>query len=734
MKKLIWIITLTLLTLTATLCFVACGEDKTDLPDVQSKIVLETSSVTVVLGDTTDLAYSEVGKVSGSEEWISSSPEFVSVNDKGEITGLRQTETPVTITLKKGGLTDTCKVSVVLGGLLPSTTSSALPTENGDFTLSTTVGKSIDLGMAVKFNGKTYNDAEFTYSVDNPSLGSVSNGIFTAGNTVGNCEITVAGEWRGMTGSELIATIKVAVHNEYVVSLNNGADANDITLYTASAFCGQSYDNCIAMNVTVKENGTALSDDKVQLVYDEVADFAEYKDGKLYGVLPGSGNVVVKFTDSDGKVNTHYIPLTVIQPVAVYDKTVEYFSAVDGDLGIDYSELFDTYEEGKSVITAFEGTRELTVKDGKILGIADSAKGKRETTITVYVDGAGYEISLNVYTKVIKTAEDLSYFKMGRALKKDELTDVLYVNLNTKDVYRYGSDTKLGTGVSASDNSLTFNGEVISVFKTPGGSFYEYKTFNGYYIVANDIDATGYTLPRANEYGSNSYSSQAVIHTDWCGLQGTFDGNGKIISNLSIGSQQGIFGNVGVTALVKNVAFTNVQFTGKDDNTGLFAGLYRGKLENCYIQAEKLAESKKNVGLVAGALHSGAVISKCVLKLDAKADANVYYGVLAGEVNMYSTTNIKNISCVVISDLPLIVNSVSKWSEKVDGETVNKVGGKWVAKGEEADNSANVYEAVNVTRCANVAAFNEGLQSPLVSQSDSVANTMWTKIFSTLQA
>lgn len=727
MKKLIKIITLTLLALTATLCFAACGEKapEVDPSGEQSKIVFDKSSVTVVLGDTTDLSYSEVGTVSGSEEWISSSPEFVSINDKGEITGLKLTETPVTITLKKGGLTDTCKVSVALNGLLPSTTSSALPVENGVFALATTVGKSIDLGMAVNFNGKTYDDAEFTYTVDNPSFGSVSNGVFTAGDDVGNCEITVTGKWRDITGPELIATIKVTIHNEYVVSLNDGADANDITLYTASAFCGQSYENCIAMDVTVKENGKALPDDKVQIVYDEVSDLVEYKNGKLYGIRPGSGNVIVKFTDSDGKVNTHYIPLTVIQPVAIYDKTVEYFSAVDGDLGIAYSELFDTYEEGKSVITAFEGTRELTVKDGRILGVTDSSKGKRETTITVYVDGAGYEISLNVYTKVIKTAEDLSFFKMGRALKKDELTDVLYVNLNTKDVYRYGSDTKLGTGVSASDNSLTFNGEVISVFKTSGGSFYEYKTFNGYYIVANDIDATGYTLQRSNEYGSNSYSSAAVIHTDWCGLQGTFDGNGKIISNLSVGSQQGIFGNVGKKGVIKNVAFTDVKFTGKDDNTGLLAGVFCGELKNCYIQSAKLAEGKKNVGLVAGAMHSAATISKSVFKLDAKADANLHYGVLAGEHNLYSTGNISKIECVVISDLPLIVNTVNKWGDKV--------GGKWVAKGEEADNSANVYQAVNVTRCANVAAFGESLRSQFVTQSDSVANTMWNRIFSDIQ-
>ena len=69
-----------------------------------------------------------------------------------------------------------------------------------------------------------------------------------------------------------------------------------------------------------------------------------------------------------------------------------------------------------------------------------------------------------------------------------------------------------------------------------------------YYVLAGNIDATGLVLAGAGP------AWQASI-----GFQGTFDGQGYTISNLSVPAwSQGLFGAVGYGAVIKNVKFENL--------------------------------------------------------------------------------------------------------------------------------------------------------------------------------
>lgn len=77
------------------------------------------------------------------------------------------------------------------------------------------------------------------------------------------------------------------------------------------------------------------------------------------------------------------------------------------------------------------------------------------------------------------------------------------------------------------------------------------NTFNGYYILGNNIDATEYThftQGWGSSYGTN-------------GLIGEFDGRGYTIKGISFGPG-GLFGAIGYGGIVRNVAFQDVVIDG----------------------------------------------------------------------------------------------------------------------------------------------------------------------------
>jgi hypothetical protein len=82
----------------------------------------------------------------------------------------------------------------------------------------------------------------------------------------------------------------------------------------------------------------------------------------------------------------------------------------------------------------------------------------------------------------------------------------------------------------------------------------------GYYILANDIDFE-------DEVTAAGRTSNVFDFT--LGFRGTFDGNGKKISNVQIGSY-GFFGQVGKNAVIKNLTFDNVTYLGGEKSIGLF--------------------------------------------------------------------------------------------------------------------------------------------------------------------
>ncbi len=175
--------------------------------------------------------------------------------------------------------------------------------------------------------------------------------------------------------------------------------------------------------------------------------------------------------------------------------------------------------------------------------VADDRSDVEETSLTLLVGSKLYILrSVKAYTKVIDEAEDLKYF------------------------------------------TLTMSDP--------------YNRVDGYFVVTRDIDATDL------EFDNHQLMSNAVYpgngSTADVGFVGVFDGQGHVISNITTKSN-GIFGNV-MSAIIRNVAFTNVHTTGYypalfghnsnrgKDTSGAFTNV-ETLVSNVYVEVDSVASA-----------------------------------------------------------------------------------------------------------------------------------------------
>lgn len=238
---------------------------------------------------------------------------------------------------------------------------------------------------------------------------------------------------------------------------------------------------------------------------------------------------------------------------------------------VDESSVLENKHNISGDIQAYIGAKPVsaTITGAEIVVTnAGELEEQKSYTLNVFgADGNVYSQPFVAATKVIRTAADLAYF---------ELKDIT---------------------------------------KVQGKSIVSSTRFDGYYVVANDIDATGYSH-KAIKSDEESYKltfkvgedgkvlatknvdtdlykvEEVRSYTDRAirgGLEGTFDGAGHTISNLTV-INQGLFGLV-TSGTVKNVGFTGVNLKGSEYlmNTCLFAqNVSDGRFENVYVQANDM--------------------------------------------------------------------------------------------------------------------------------------------------
>lgn len=492
---------------------------------VVSEITLGVETKTLDLCETHTLTYWQKGD--DALEWTSSDSSVVSVND-GVLTALKITDgMPITITVTAGEASDSCLIYVENSSI--PVLRSSLDVIDDVYAVNTTVLDKLSLDAYVLYNGEQYFDATYSYTIEDESVGCFQDDEFVP-LKAGSTNVIVTAAWRGVS-APLTANFVVNVVNEYEFK-NEGDAITNIELCTIESFVGNHYETEKTLDISVFENGTQLADEKVELVHFANSEKYLSISGRTVKALTGGEtSIAIKFIGEDGETRYKQIPVKITRPVADYGKSVKLFSALDGDLGMSFADMFEAYggyEEGVTQITAWQGNTELTIEGNKILGVDDGDTGiVKNVVITVYSPLISWNVTLEqVYTKIIDEASDLQALKI------------------------------------ADENTI----------------------LDGYYIVVKDIGGvTNRQTIKHLDGAANAYSSSTY------GFAGTFDGQGHTISYTSY--VNGLFCNLLSGAVVKNVRMENITF---DENANEKASIGKvglaqsisaaATLENVYMQ------------------------------------------------------------------------------------------------------------------------------------------------------
>ena len=396
----------------------------------------------------------------------------------------------------------------------------------------------------------------------------------------------------------------------------------------------------------------------------------EVKGSYIVGLKNGTAKLQATYVEN-GITVTKQFGVRVLPAAQQYDKDL-LFSAGDGK----FYELVngkyvnrtitDLFGAGSSLIAAVdrEGTYlDINSKAGAVLGLTTSKSSTIKTYINLYTENSAYKINVEAASLVIAEARDLSYFTF-----KNNFTR----NTQKNDAELANFDALMGMwradGIDVSKYKFL---EWDFVFAP--GDF----EFDGYYILVNDIDATGYTHNLSN--GKNYQTDFADEDIEgWDidylaayagfkdpvtgkikGFTGTFDGRGHTISNLTTG-KEGLFGAI-VGGTVKNVGFVNCNTTTGTNSFLAHRSARKPIFQDIFVFNGNNVAEGKNSGSFFSTTSFTEVTMKNFVLVDADASKNVgadgRYGSLAGHFEERGTTGIfknnKFSNVYVLSDLPL---------------------------------------------------------------------------------
>lgn len=548
-KKLIVLASVFLMATTA-LAVSGC-KPTTETPETPSYTMdIQGESVSMILGEKKTLTVNYDTQEGAVLAFASSDPSVVTVNEYGEIEALKLGT--ATITATYGELTDTCTVEVTLGDQLPML---QMPTVSEEIT--TYMDQEWELSGNILFNGNTYTDVELAYEVEDATVGKVEDGVFKP-LAHGTTTVTVTASWRGVTQGIMTKTITITVVPKVDLVVNGGIA--EINLST-EAVEGTDYVAASPFEIVATIDGVPFDVEATQTSGELYVDF----DGTTVSSKGFTGEAEITLTyELFGETKTLVIPVHVTPTIYNYEGVAENFSIIHGEVakGKSLRSIL-----GADIIAAEdENGNPLTVDNNKIFGLVDnkSAEGI-DTTITIYSARRGYTVRLNGYSGVFAEAEDFEVF-----------------NINAK--YADG------------------------VFYAIEGE--SYGVWDGYYVLANNIDATNY------EHNVNGNNLQGISQSKEypCGLHGTFDGRGYTIKGMTFNAY-GLFGYISSGATVKDVALTEVKFKDVSRAATLAQWIHNATIFNVYVQlAEGTYTEASMSGFVGGIAAS--VVSACIVEVN----------------------------------------------------------------------------------------------------------------------
>ena len=392
--------------------FAACGDKTPPAPEPEpgtpSAAAIAESEIRIELYDSYRLDAAVSG---GTAVWTTSDAAVATVDD-GLVTGLSVGTATITVTV--GEASDSCTVTVYDAGVAPTL---SLNTK----TVELDTGKTFTLTVAALWKGEPVSETvTYTWTEQSgagkASISDEGGGRFTVtGLEAGEAVWTVSADVRGTTVSENV-TVRVADPGPVLVlgdafAPADGGYATELSLSLTDT------ETTLPIDAAVYEDGKPV---EAQLSWQSAdPSVADVSGGSIVAKGAGSTQLTASYADV-----TFTITVNVVRQTIAMQETFE-IERLDGTVPREVTltePLSGTPEkayfaDGADILQAAEGAK-LTLDAAGIPATAD--RMGEGVAFTVETDRAVYTYSVDLYTQIIDTPDELENFHtIGRSVYPD---------------------------------------------------------------------------------------------------------------------------------------------------------------------------------------------------------------------------------------------------------------------------------------------------------------------------
>ena len=553
--------------------------------------------------------------------WSTSDESVATVSD-GTVTA--KAEGSVTITAKADGASATCEITVTNSHAAP-----VLRLERYDVAVA--MDGSYDIKVETLWKGAPIDEeVEYVWTVadgkpaDIAAAEIIDGGARIKGLKYGETVLVVSANVRG---TMLVKELAVKVCNLDITFEVTGLKQDADAYRTSVALVDTESDSTVReLDIKVYNKGT--------LVENAAIEWTNSDDGKA----TIEGNTVTAVAEGETTLVGTYeyndirIIVNVYRPEIRLGESVTIETALDANSFTIASDVAGTIRgasvDGKEISSSIDG-KTVTYDKAKL---PTNAADMGDKEIIVDTDKAIYIIDAKIYTKVLRTADDV--------MKWND--------------YAYDADP-------------------------------EKSYWGGYFVLGDDIDMTGknfvgrfyylnmyypwnYEIEALRDTVKPEYSPLVYRNGNTGGFRGVFDGQGHKIKNLNISQPNDSFvGQIAVGGVFKNVVFTGARIT-TDWGAGLVSVGGNGTIANVYAEITEMhagnTNDDKNGIFYSQDTMSGAKVNNCmaVFNCETPADPSRFtglgsyhlgYGILNGvyAIGLDSSLAIRTISSAGAGDV-----------------------------------------------------------------------------------
>lgn len=549
--------------------------------------------------------------------WSTSDESVATVSD-GTVTA--KAEGSVTITAKADDASATCEITVTNSHAAP-----VLRLERYDVAVA--MDGSYDIKVETLWKGAPIDEeVEYVWTVadgkpaDIAAAEIIDGGARIKGLKYGETVLVVSANVRG---TMLVKELAVKVCNLDITFEVTGLKQDVDAYRTSVALVDTESDSTVReLDIKVYNKGT--------LVENAAIEWTNSDDGKA----TIEGNTVTAVAEGETTlVGTYeYNDIRII--VDVYRPEIRLGESVTIETALDANSFTIASDVAGTIRGASVGGKEISSSiDGKTVTydkakLPTNAADMGDKEIIVDTDKAIYIIDAKIYTKILRTADDVMAW----------------------NEYAYAAD--------------------------PANTYW-----GGYFVLANDIDMTDKTYVGKFYYANMfytegpsawsakpEYSGITFRDGNTGGFRGVFDGQGYAIKNLTISQPNDSFvGQIAVGGVFKNVVFTGARIT-TDWGAGLVSVGGNGTIANVYAEITEMHAGNnnddKNGIFYSQDTMSGAKVNNCmaVFNCETPADPSRFtglgsyhlgYGILNGvyAIGLDSSLAIRTLSSVGAGDV-----------------------------------------------------------------------------------